>query len=273
MQVPIRAKSAGTVDAEVGILSTSGNPGFGFYDSQDSNWSYFGFSSFTASDSVSSGSSASVMSAAEITAGVVSTGPINVDVVTYHNDAMRTGLNSQESILTPSNVNSATFGKVGEFAVDGRIDGQILYLSQVAIPGKGTKNVLYFATEKDTVYAVDADSISGSSATVLWQTPALAVGETAVPLASLPCGNIDPNGITATPVIDRARNAIYVVAMSTDGKGELLPSSPRVGPDHGQGTVWRPHDGRRHVPRHRRQQLGRHGRLSSRGSSRASRAP
>ena len=145
-----------------------------------------------------------------------------VDVVTYHNDAMRTGLNSGEIILTPNNVNPATFGKVGEFPIDSRIDGQILYLSQLAIPGKGTKNVLYFGTENATVYAVDADSITGSSATILWQAPAIGIGETAVPLASLPCGNIDPNGITATPVIDRSRNAIYVIAMSTDGKGNFF---------------------------------------------------
>ena len=153
---------------------------------------------------------------------ITATSASTVDVVTYHNDAMRTGLNSGETILTPNNVNSATFGKVGEFPIDSRIDGQILYLSQLAIPGKGTKNVLYFGTENDTVYAVDADSITGSSATILWQTPAISIGETVVPLSSLPCGNIDPNGITATPVIDRSRNAIYVIAMSTDGKGNFF---------------------------------------------------
>ncbi len=203
---------------------SSGSPGMGFYiqGGSASQESDYGFSNFTASDSVSSGTLATATHAAELSSGAIDVNRTNVDVVTYHNDAMRTGLNSQETVLTPSNVNSATFGKVGEFGVDSRIDGQILYLSQVTIPGKGTKNVLYFATEKDTVYAVDAESISGSSATVLWRTPALAAGETAVPLASLPCGNIDPNGITATPVIDRARNAIYVMAMSTDGKGNFF---------------------------------------------------
>ena len=199
---------------------SGGSPGIGFFNAGggDCTQSDLGWTTFSATDNVS----ASGMPAAELSPETINPVRANVDVVTYHNDAMRTGLNSQESILMPSNVNSATFGKVGEFAVDSRIDGQILYLSQVTIPGKGTKNVLYFATEKDTVYAVDADSITGSSATVLWQTPALAAGETAVPLASLPCGNIDPNGITATPVIDRARNAIYVMAMSTDGKGNFF---------------------------------------------------
>jgi hypothetical protein len=129
-------------------------------------------------------------------------------------------VNSTETLLTTSNVNSLTFGKVGEFTVDGQIDGQALFLSQLAIPGKGNKDVLYVATENDTVYAVDAQSISGSSATILWQTRVLPNGET--PGTSLPCGNINPNGITATPVIDRTRNAIYVEAMSQNSAGNII---------------------------------------------------
>jgi hypothetical protein len=138
-----------------------------------------------------------------------------------HYDVSRSGVNSTETTLTTSNVNSATFGKVGEFAVDGQIDGQALFLSQLAIPGKGNKNVLYIATENDSVYAVDAQSINGSSATILWKTSVLPAGESPADSASLPCGNINPNGITATPVIDRARNAIYVEAMSKDSVGNI----------------------------------------------------
>ncbi len=144
----------------------------------------------------------------------------STDVLTHHYDVSRSGVNSTETLLTTSNVNSATFGKVGEFAVDGQIDGQALFLSQLAIPGQGNKNVLYVATEKNTVYAVDAQSISGSSATILWQTKVLPNGET--PATSLPCGNISPNGITATPVIDRTRNAIYVEAMSQNSAGNII---------------------------------------------------
>ncbi len=144
-----------------------------------------------------------------------------VDVVTHHYDAMRSGANTHETILTTSNVNSTTFGKVAEFTIDGEIDGQILYLSQVPIPGKGNKNILYFATENDSVYALDADTISGSSATVLWKTTAHPSGETTLSPSDAGCGNINPVGIMSTPVIDRSRNAIYVVSGSKDSGGNV----------------------------------------------------
>jgi hypothetical protein len=146
----------------------------------------------------------------------------STDVVTHHYDVSRSGVNSTETVLTTSNVNSTTFGKVGEFAVDGQIDGQALFLSQLAIPGQGNKNVLYVATENDTVYAVDAQSISGSTATIIWKMRVLPAGESPADSGSLPCGNISPNGVTATPVIDQARNAIYVEAMSKDSSGNIF---------------------------------------------------
>jgi hypothetical protein len=146
----------------------------------------------------------------------------STDVVTHHYDISRSGVNSAETALTTSNVNSMTFGKVGEFSVDGQIDGQTLYLSQLAIPGQGMKNVLYVATENNSVYAVDADSISGSNATILWKSSVLPSGEAPADSGSLPCGNINPNGITATPVIDRGRNAIYVEAMSKSSTGSII---------------------------------------------------
>ena len=140
-----------------------------------------------------------------------------VDVVTHHYDISRSGANLNEALLTTSNVNSSSFGKVAEFGIDGQIDGQILYLSQVAISGQGNKNVLYFATENDSVYAVDADSISGSSATVLWKTTVYPAGETPLTPSDAGCGYINPVGVISTPVIDRGRNAIYVVSASKSG--------------------------------------------------------
>jgi hypothetical protein len=170
---------------------------------------------------VVSNSAGSVTSNAATLTVTATTASGSTDVATYHYDVSRSGVNSTETTLTTSNVNSATFAKVGEFAVDGQIDGQALFLSQLAIPGKGNKNVLYIATENDSVYAVDAQSINGSSATILWKTSVLPAGESPADSASLPCGNINPNGITATPVIDRARNAIYVEAMSKDSAGNI----------------------------------------------------
>jgi len=143
------------------------------------------------------------------------------DVVTHHYDAMRSGANTHESTLTTSNVNSTTFGKIAEFTTDGQIDGQILYLNQVAIPGQGNKNVLYFATENDSVYALDADSMSGSSATVLWKSTARPSSEVAVTPSDAGCGYINPVGIISTPVIDRSRNAIYVVSASKSTSGNV----------------------------------------------------
>jgi beta-lactam-binding protein with PASTA domain len=151
----------------------------------------------------------------------VSSGPSS-DVVTSRYDNSRSGVNSNETTLTTANVNSTSFGKLGEFTVDGQIDGQILYLNQLNIPGTGQKNVIYAATENDSVYAFDADSVSGTTGTFLWKTSVVPAGESPVDSASLPCGNLPLNGVTATPVIDRTLNAIYVVAMTKDGSGNII---------------------------------------------------
>src|SRR2546423_3045531 len=144
----------------------------------------------------------------------------SVDVITYHYDNGRSGQNLNETSLTLANVNSTQFGKKGEFTVDGKVDAQPLYLSQVTIGGQ-KKNVLYIATEHGSVYAFDADSISGTTSTFLWKTTTLGSGETTSDNRG--CGQVSPEiGITATPVIDRARNAIYVVAMSKDVSGSYF---------------------------------------------------
>jgi hypothetical protein len=147
-----------------------------------------------------------------------------INVVTYHYDNLRTGQNLNETILTQANVNSTTFGKLGAFTVDGRVDAQPLYLSAVTIPSVGTKNVLYVATEHGSVYAFDADSINGNTSTFLWKVSTLGSGETSSDNRG--CGQVSPEiGVTATPVIDRARGthgAIYVVAMSKDANGNYF---------------------------------------------------
>jgi hypothetical protein len=129
-------------------------------------------------------------------------------VTKYHNDNGGTGVNSEETILTTSNVTTDSFGKLYSLPVDGQIYAQPLYVPSVSIPGAGTTNVLYIATEHNSVYAFDADS---SSSTPLWKvnmgTPLLCT--------SIPHCNRDllPEiGITSTPVIDVSRQAIYVVS-------------------------------------------------------------
>jgi hypothetical protein len=135
-----------------------------------------------------------------------------IDVTTYHYNNARDGLNSNETILTLNNVNPDSFGKIGFFSADGKVDGEPLYLSQLVINGS-MHNVLYAVTEHDTAYAFDADTGS-----VLWQKSMLAVNET--PSDNHSCGQITPEiGITSTPVIDREMGSIFLVAMSKDASG------------------------------------------------------
>jgi hypothetical protein len=147
-------------------------------------------------------------------------GGSTVDVTTYHYDNLRTGGNTHETTLTHSNVNASQFGLLGAIPVDGHVDAQPLFLSGVAIAG-GTKNVLYVVTEHDSVYAFDADSVNGTAVTTLWHSSMLAAGETSSDDRG--CGQVTPEiGITSTPVIDRTRNAIYVVAVSKTSGGKYI---------------------------------------------------
>jgi hypothetical protein len=138
------------------------------------------------------------------------------DVLTYHNNNARTGLNSAETTLTLSNVNSASFGKLFTLTVDGLVDAEPLYLS--AVPVKGvTHNLLIVVTENDSAYAFDADTGS-----LLWQISTLKSGE--VPSDNRGCSQVTPEiGITSTPVISRPKGSngvIYLVAMSKDSSGD-----------------------------------------------------
>jgi len=104
--------------------------------------------------------------------------------------------------------------------VDGKVDAQPLYLSNVSIPGHGTKNVLYIPTEHGSVFAFDADSVSGNTTTPLWVVSTQMPGE--LPSDDRGCGQVTPEiGITSTPVIDRGRGAIYVVALDRDNMGKF----------------------------------------------------
>jgi hypothetical protein len=138
-----------------------------------------------------------------------------VNVTTYHNDLSRTGTNSLETQLTPLTVNSNQFGKLFTTSVDGVVSAQPLYLAGVTIAG-GTHNVLYVATEHDSVFAIDADS-----GAILSQVNLIPAGGRTLN----PTGDIDPScmdqvpeiGITGTPVIDPSTGTLYVVAKSVVG--------------------------------------------------------
>ena len=143
----------------------------------------------------------------------------SANVLTYHNDIARTGQNLVETILTPATVSASTFGKVGFFPVDGKVDAQPLDAFGRAIAGQGTHNVVYVATEHDSVYAFDSDS-----GAVLWHVSVLGAGE--VPSDGRNCSQVVPEiGVTSTPVIDPTRGphgVIYVVAMSKNGSGTYI---------------------------------------------------
>ena len=133
--------------------------------------------------------------------------------MTFKNDVGRTGQNLTESVLTLTNVASSTFGLLRNLAVDGKVDAQPLYLSQLTVKG-APHNVVYVATEADSVYAFDSDT----GGTPLWHVSLLPSGESLSD--DHVCGQVTPTiGITSTPVIDRGagpHGAIYVVAMSKD---------------------------------------------------------
>jgi outer membrane protein assembly factor BamB len=136
------------------------------------------------------------------------------DVFTWHNDNARTGQNLEEKILTLQNLNAKTFGKLFVIAVDGKVDAEPLYAGKLEIPNQGLRNVLFVATEHDSVYASDADT--GKE---FWHVRLLGAGES--PSDDRGCSQVTPEiGITSTPVIDRHRGphgTIYVVAMSKNG--------------------------------------------------------
>lgn len=146
-------------------------------------------------------------------------------VTTYHNDNLRSGLNSNETVLNPSNVNPATFGVIFSQPVDGQVYAQPLYLHGVSIAGKGVHNVVFVATEHNSVYAFDADFNSGMNAQPLWHVN---FGP------SVPCGDtqgypqdIQPEiGITGTPVIYTLKSGRQVLFVVSKTKTFAASGSP-----------------------------------------------
>lgn len=158
---------------------------------------------------------------------VAITAQAQTSVTTQHNDIARTGANTNETILAPSNVNPNTFGKLFSVPVNGWIYAQPLYMPGVTLGGgtaqpNTTHNVVIVATEHDSVFAFDADSNTGLNARPLWQASLIDAahgarpGETTVSSNDLSEPDVVPEiGVTSTPVIDPTSNTIYVVAKST----------------------------------------------------------
>ena len=142
----------------------------------------------------------------------------HTSVLTYKNDVARSGANLSETLLTTANVNSTDFGLYRMLATDGKVDAQPLYIGGLSVQG-AAHNVVFVATESDTVYAFDADA-----GTALWRESLLGSGET--PSDTHGCSQVVPMiGITSTPVIDPAAGAhgiLYVVAMSKDSSGNYF---------------------------------------------------
>ena len=139
--------------------------------------------------------------------------PANVDVLSNHYDNLLSGNNRSETVLTPANINATNFGKLFDYQVDGYVYAQPLYKANLSIGGV-THNVVFAATEHDTVYAFDADGGG-----LLWKRSFLDPpnGITSVPQPDVISGDIVPEiGITGTPVIDAATNTMYVVAKTKE---------------------------------------------------------
>jgi hypothetical protein len=146
---------------------------------------------------------------------VIRAAPANSAVLTYRNDNGRTGQYPNETLLNTSNVNVSQFGRRVLYPVDGQLYAQPLYVPNLTIGGS-VHNVVFAATENDTVYAFDADQTSAVAP--LWKTSLLPSGATAVPYTAVSCGDLTPViGITGTPVIDPATNTMYVVTYDDEG--------------------------------------------------------
>jgi outer membrane protein assembly factor BamB len=129
-------------------------------------------------------------------------------VLTFHGDTARTGWNRRERTLSPATVGSLR--KLWTAPVDGEIYAEPLVVPGLAMLGR-VRTAVYVATERDSIYAFDA-----ADGARLWGPVALG---TAVPLAALPCGNIDPAGITSTPVVDRGAATLYAAGLTASGAG------------------------------------------------------
>jgi hypothetical protein len=148
--------------------------------------------------------------------------PARVPVLTFHYDNTRQGANTNETLLTPANVDAAHFGKLFSYPVDGYVYAQPLLMTNVDIPGRGVRDVVFAVTEHDSVYAFDADSDRDAGHGLLWTTnlgPAARTPTTEYGTRYRPQGSLDlvpEEGILGTPVLDPASGTIYLDAFTRE---------------------------------------------------------
>jgi hypothetical protein len=149
--------------------------------------------------------------------------PTAVPVPTWRYDLTHAGQNTSETALTPANVNGSSFGKLFSLSVDGDVFAQPLYVPGLTMGDGNVHNVLFVATEHDSVYAFDADSNGGANAKPIWQASMLTkahgagAGATSVPDGDAGSPDVSPEvGITGTPAINSETNTLYVVAATKE---------------------------------------------------------
>lgn len=136
------------------------------------------------------------------------------DVLMHHYDAYRSGVQSHEVKLMPKNLGTSSFGRLFLMPVDGQVYAQPLWVGGLVMNDGNAHNVLFVATEHDSVYAFDADGRTPAKG-FYWRESLLQKGETTIPAGDTNTTDIMPEiGITGTPVIDRKAGILYVVAKS-----------------------------------------------------------
>jgi hypothetical protein len=149
-----------------------------------------------------------------------------INITTERYDNSRTGANLNETVLTASKVNSTQFGKLYSYVVDGSVQAQPLYISNLTIPSRGSHNVLFVVTMNDIVYAFDADS-NATNGGILWKVDFrnTSAGVTPIPIADIVNNNtqniVGNVGIESTPVIDLNSNTMYLVARTKEVNGAI----------------------------------------------------
>jgi PQQ-like domain len=143
-----------------------------------------------------------------------------VDVVNYtawKGGGGNTGDQTDELVLTPSNVNSSSFGISWTANVDGWVYAQPLYMNGIVVNGS-THNVVFIATANDSVYAFDGDT--GSQ---LWQTSLIPDNATAVSATTVGFTSAPQIGILSTPVIDPFSHTLFVVSETSEQNATYFP--------------------------------------------------